>query len=233
MVAITPVFFWLIFAAILLILTLSIVNNYENKFFLAVAFIGFFTPIVILFFKSLLTANSAFQERYFHYILPLYFIIVVSSFLNRKNLKIFTAAVVLIFFLSFNATALYNMYYVKGFSSQRWSEAASYLSQHYKSGDGIIVQSGFQAFAFRYYFREKHKEYYLTGNQLRALKEITGKHKRIWMVTSYAWQEDPQGMALQWFYKNWEFERFALFRNFIQSDADVTVILFSKKGNKE
>ncbi|MFH1453796.1 MAG: glycosyltransferase family 39 protein [Armatimonadota bacterium] len=221
-------FVFIISALCLLILILSIVNYRKDRFFLAVVFIGFYTPFLILYFKSLLTSQTIFQLRYFNYALPLYFLIVVSSFVTKKKINTFLAFIIIGSFLVFNAAGLYNKYYVKGFQVQRWTEAVEYLQEHYNSNDAIIIQSSFQAMPFNYYFRQKHTEYYLTGKDVPELKGILAKHGRIWMVMSFAWQSDSENRIAKWLYENCEWEA-VRYKNFTQSDADIIVILFTPK----
>ena len=228
------VFIYAIFALCVIILIFSLINNHKNKFFIAVSFFGFYTQFVILYAKSILTQNSMFQLRYFYYILPLYFMIIIGSFLNKEKFKPLMAAVIIPLFLFFNFMGLYNYYNVKEFTIQRWDEGARYMEQYYDKNDGIIVQNLFQTFPFNYYFKPKHKEYYVTKDSAsRQLSVAMEKHKRIWLVKSFAYYEDPNNVVERCLLNDYKFVRGARFSNYIQPDADITVALFEKTLHKK
>jgi len=215
---------------LVLLSVMAVINNRKDRFMLAVVFIGFYAQFFMLYFKSLLTAQSVFQERYFQYILPLYFLTIIASFVNKEKIKTFLATIVILCFLIFNASALYNMYYVKSFGIQRWTEATDYIKKDYRNTDGIIIQSSYQAFPFNYYFTNCHKEYYVPGRDTKKLKYILKNHKRVWMIMSFAWQDDPNNDATKWLAANCKTIQTIRFKSFLENEsADIIIWLFERK----
>lgn len=226
----SPLFSFFVLAAILISMFFSIVAYCQkNRFFLAVIFIGFFTQLVFCLFNFFQKTEGIFSYRYFFYILPFYFFIVAGAFMAENKSKKYLMGFIILLFLIFNLNGLHNMYYVKEYTAQRWREAANNVRQYYKEKDCIIVQGRYQSFAFNYCFKRKHKEYYLFGNELEKLKNISQKHQRIWLVMSYVWQDDPKCKVYNWLLKNRKLKLSAKYGNVIQPEYDVYLMLFERK----
>jgi mannosyltransferase len=89
----------------------------------------------------------------------------------------------------------------------QWREAADYVDANAKSGDLVLVSPGYDLeTAFDYYSRREDLEKVpfpaegnsITGEDMRALEEITAGHDRVWLVFDrFAMEESSEEMIKQ------------------------------------
>ncbi|MCL5961104.1 MAG: glycosyltransferase family 39 protein, partial [Chloroflexi bacterium] len=105
------------------------------------------------------------------------------------------------------STAAY--YFNPKYARDDYRGVARFIQANSEPGDAVILNAPGQLEIFGYYFRDKEPVFPLPGerpinkqNTENALKDITGRNKRVWLVLWAQNESDPDGFIERWLDEN-------------------------------
>ena len=105
------------------------------------------------------------------------------------------------------STAAY--YFDPKYARDDYRGVARFIEANSEPGDAVILNAPGQVEIFGYYFKDKEPVFPLPGerpinkqNTEKALKDITGRNKRVWLVLWAQNESDPDGFIERWLDEN-------------------------------
>ena len=177
-------------------------------------------PIVVFWLVTL--KLPLFQPRYLIMALPPYLIMAAGGLLALKRVNVLLMAAGAVLLVVPTAFALSGVNYSAQAQKEDWRGAVSYVQDHLRLRDVIVVYPGYLRTALDYYYRaggsadvpvvpvETVPSLLTHGFDDAALNATLSRvvtcHERAWLITSppRQQQEDPTNKVQQWFQYNWQ-----------------------------
>ncbi|MFL5733778.1 MAG: glycosyltransferase family 39 protein [Chloroflexia bacterium] len=176
-------------------------------------------PILVFWLVTL--RLPLFQPRYLIMALPPYLIMASAGLLALRRLSVPLVAVATLLLAAPTAFALAGVNYSAQMQKEDWRGAVSYVQDHLRLRDVIVVYPGYMRTALDYYYRPGGPGQVPTvpvetvpslltqgfgdAELNDTLRRVVSCHERVWLITSppRQQQEDPTNKVQQWFQYNW------------------------------
>jgi hypothetical protein len=176
-------------------------------------------PILVFWLVTL--KLPLFQPRYLIMALPPYLIMAAGGLLALRRVQPVLAAGAALLLAAPTVVALSGVNYSAQPQKEDWREAVSYVQDHLRLRDVIVVYPGYMRTALDYYYRpggpgdvpsvpvetvpSLRTEGFGEAELNDTLRRVVTCHERAWLVTSplRQQQEDPGSKVQEWFQYNW------------------------------
>jgi len=175
------------------------------------------------------TGVNALTERRLCFSLPL--LIVVSAvgahaLWTRVAGRVFVVASLAVL-LAANATSTWNWLTDARFWRQDWKDAAAFMAPRLGEGDGVIVQTPYNVYVYRYYLGDRTNPIYLLGpREVPDLPLLAARHPVLWLVSCQGYQGDPELSVARWLSANCQEDGALILDNLPLPDARLVVLRF-------
>ena len=186
--------FFYIILLVLIFLALILSLKKESPYFPERLFaLTTILPVGVMVIISYIHPYTVFCPRHLIFILPFFLILIFKQYPSSL-----TKCVVVIFIIC-NLISLVDWYYYPNYQKARWKEIGQLLKQRVSVQDAIILQDGYQIYAFKYYF-ENNLPIYLFNKDTsqEAMSFVLHHYKRIWYLDYYGWLTDPNKKIGKW-----------------------------------
>jgi uncharacterized membrane protein len=156
-----------------------------------------------------------FEPRYLIIVLPYYLLFVAAGLLRLGRFGLPAAGAALLLVVALQVSALVQINYSAQPQKEEWRQAISYVQDHMRLRDVIIVHPGYLKTAVEQYLQETgdvpkvpvetvpylNTENFGQRELVSWLREQIAGHERAWIITSppRTDKEDPEGEVLQFF----------------------------------
>jgi mannosyltransferase len=199
---------WIIASVYLLLMILGFIFLYardRNKCLFSAMFL--ILPIVI---SVLISSKMTMNPRYLIYLLPVFFVLISTSFPlifrlfpNRNLLYVMVVLIGVI-----NAPLLAEYY--SGYTKEDWRGFAGTVQAKTQDGDWIVLLPSYMSVPFNYYYSnvtDRTIEYGANNRtDLEKISQLKGNNSIYYIVTGDISAMNPEGDALAWLTENARFD---------------------------